>query len=67
MAARHLLLVAVGRRDYSARELTVRSGMIVSGSLIESGWLWATTEEGTTGWVPLNVLEPCNKNPAKRA
>ena len=50
---------AVARRDYSARELTVQAGMSVAGSLIESGWIWATSEAGASGWVPLRVLEPC--------
>jgi hypothetical protein len=51
--------VAVARRDYCARELTVRPGTVLTGSLIESGWLWVTTEAGATGWVPLSVLERC--------
>ena len=48
---------AVLRRDYCARELTIRRGTFVRGSLIESGWLWATTDAGASGWVPLEVLE----------
>ena len=48
---------AVAQRDYCARELTVRRGTVVSGSLIECGWLWATTDAGVSGWVPLRVLE----------
>jgi hypothetical protein len=48
---------AVLQRDYCARELTVRRGTVVTGSLIESGWLWATTDTGVSGWVPLRVLE----------
>ncbi len=48
---------AVLQRDYCARELTVRRGTVVTGSLIESGWLWATTDAGVSGWVPLRVLE----------
>ena len=48
---------AVAQRDYCARELTVRRGAVVTGSLVESGWLWATTDTGVFGWVPLRVLE----------
>ena len=48
---------AVARRDYTARELTVRSGMLIAGSLTESGWIWAKTDAGVSGWVPLRVLE----------
>lgn len=48
------------RRDYCARELTVRPGTVVAGSLIESGWLWATADGHAYAWVPLNVLEPCS-------
>jgi hypothetical protein len=55
--------LAIARRDYCARELTVRPGMVVAGSLTESGWLWATTEEGANGWVPLKVLKPCHDHP----
>lgn len=51
---------ATVRRDYCARELSVRRGAVVTGSLIESGWLWATTDAGESGWVPLNVLEQCD-------
>ena len=48
---------AVLRRDYCARELSVKPGSLVSGEIVESGWLWATQEQGDPGWVPLEVLE----------
>lgn len=50
--------VAVLLRDYSAHELTVVPGQILSATLSESGWVWATTESGEEGWVPLENLSP---------
>ena len=43
-------------RDYTARELTVASGDLVTGSLTESGWAWVTNATGHSGWVPLSHL-----------
>ena len=45
-------------RDYSAHELSVVPGQILSATLFESGWVWATTERGEEGWVPLENLSP---------
>jgi len=44
-------------RDYSAKELTVRAGDVVSAGRVESGWAWVTTADGESGWVPLRNLE----------
>ena len=44
------------RRDYTAAELPLAAGDVVSGELIVSGWLWATAADGRTGWVPLHCL-----------
>ena len=44
-------------RDYVARELSLKPGDEVRATLRESGWVWATTPSGKTGWVPLNCLE----------
>lgn len=44
-------------RDYSAVELPLEPGMEISGELRESGWLWASTPDGRSGWVPLNCLQ----------
>jgi hypothetical protein len=49
-------------RDYSARELSVVPGQILSATLSESGWVWATTESGEEGWVPLENLSPWLKD-----
>jgi hypothetical protein len=45
------------RRDYNARELSVSEGEVLTASLIESGWVWATSQSGETGWVPQACLE----------
>ncbi|HNS39005.1 MAG: peptide-binding protein [Anaerolineae bacterium] len=46
-------------RDYTAAELALEPGDVVSGELAESGWLWATTPDGRMGWAPLGHLEEC--------
>ena len=43
-------------RDYTARELTVESGQVVTASFTESGWAWVTNATGDSGWVPLKHL-----------
>lgn len=45
-------------RDYTAAELPLEPGDMVSGELLESGWLWANAPDGRQGWAPLNCLEP---------
>ncbi|MBN2172175.1 MAG: peptide-binding protein [Candidatus Krumholzibacteriota bacterium] len=45
-------------REYEPVELPVREGEVLTASLEESGWIWATDETGMSGWVPLKVLEP---------
>jgi hypothetical protein len=45
-------------RNYSAIELSVAPDQVLSASLFESGWIWATNEDGEEGWVPLDNLEP---------
>jgi ribonuclease PH len=44
-------------RDYTAAELPLEPGDVVSGELVEGGWLWATAPDGREGWAPLNCLE----------
>ena len=44
-------------RDYAAAELALVPGDMVSGDLVESGWLWATAADGQIGWAPLDCLE----------
>ncbi len=43
-------------RDYTAAELALEPGDVVSGDLVESGWLWATAADGRSGWAPLECL-----------
>lgn len=43
-------------RDYTARELTVEAGTVLTAEWEESGWIWATDGDGGTGWVPLENL-----------
>jgi hypothetical protein len=50
--------IAMLKRDYSAHELTVSPGQVLSATLYESGWVWATTEMGERGWVSLENLSP---------
>jgi len=54
---------AIGRiiEHYNATELTVRAGTELTFSREESGWLWCTTPEGNSGWVPqenVEIIEP---------
>ena len=43
-------------RDYTAAELALEPGDVVSGDLVESGWLWARADDGRSGWAPLECL-----------
>lgn len=45
-------------RDYTATELSVATGQTITAEYLESGWAWATTDSGASGWVPLSHLEP---------
>lgn len=44
--------------DYSARELDVDEGGVLTGSRILNGWLWCESDSSGPGWVPLANLEP---------
>ena len=44
-------------RDYDARELSVKAGDILVALEILNGFAMVRNSQGTTGWVPLNVLE----------
>ena len=50
------------QRDYDAAELPLVPGDVVSGDLVESGWLWATAAGGQAGWAPLDCLEPVRRD-----
>ncbi|HLG79099.1 MAG TPA: SH3 domain-containing protein [Ktedonobacteraceae bacterium] len=44
------------RYDYSARELTVAAGEVVTLAVEESGWAWCTNQQAQSGWVPVANL-----------
>lgn len=46
----------VCRREYSARELSVRAGAVVTVLEAESGWCWCADSLGRRGWVPAGHL-----------
>jgi hypothetical protein len=46
-------------RDYTAAELPLEPGDVISGDLVESGWLWATDPDGRQGWIPQDCLIDC--------
>ncbi len=47
---------ARARRDYSALELTVAEGEVVTVVECESGWCWVKNARGDAGWVPASTL-----------
>ncbi len=51
------------RCDYSARELSVRAGELLTVELEESGWVWARNAAGESGWVPVRNLGPSQERP----
>jgi len=44
-------------RDYDSTELTIKPGDVLMGILIESGWLYASNQQGEQGWVPIECVE----------
>lgn len=48
--------VGILLRDYNAVEMSLEPGDVVSGKLVEGGWLWATAANGQQGWAPLDCL-----------
>jgi uncharacterized protein YgiM (DUF1202 family) len=44
------------RRDYTARELDVRTGTDVVLGETMHGWVWATAADGRSGWIPLSCV-----------
>lgn len=45
------------RRDFDARELTVAVGVKLTLHFSESGFVWVTTADGATGWLPDACVE----------
>jgi hypothetical protein len=49
--------LARSREAYTARELDVRTGDVLTGTRQLNGWLWACAVRGSvSGWVPLANL-----------
>lgn len=48
---------AVATEYYSAIELDVEVGEIVSGNRTLNGWLWCSKENGDRGWLPVENVE----------
>jgi hypothetical protein len=49
-------------RDYNALELTIAPGEILDIEFEESGFCWASKENGEHGWVPCDHLAPVQGN-----
>lgn len=47
----------VMRCDYSSAELSVSPGEQLVLHKLESGWYWASNNEGKSGWVPADNIE----------
>ncbi len=47
------------RYDYTALELSVSIGEIVTVMQEESGWLWCINQSGEKGWVPAESVVAC--------
>ncbi len=54
---------ARAKRNYNAVELEVKPGDHLAVEMAESGWCWATHENGQSGWVPLACLEIADQAP----
>lgn len=49
---------ARAREDYTARELSVRTGELLMGEKTLNGWVWCARLSGSgSGWVPLDNLQ----------
>ncbi|NTV35589.1 MAG: hypothetical protein HGA53_01415 [Anaerolineaceae bacterium] len=49
--------LAVVKQDYNAVELELHPGEKCTLHQLESGWYWATHQNGQTGWAPADCLE----------
>lgn len=57
---------AVAARDYSARELSVAPGEILTALSGESGWLWCERPGAASGWIPAHVWEPVSEGMSEK-
>ncbi len=51
------------QQHYTARELSVAPGGLVTAERVESGWVFGSTAQGEQGWVPLKCLSPIDGIP----
>lgn len=49
---------AIAKSDYTAKELNVRVGDVLTGSTVLNGWCWCLhSQRAESGWVPLANLQ----------
>lgn len=53
--------VAIALKSYSAQELNTRVGEILTLSYELNGWGWVENEEHSSGWVPMENIQPIDK------
>jgi hypothetical protein len=55
-------------RSYDTTELSADADAVIAVIEVdeESGWLWCRADDGGTGWVPINVLEPVEETVTAR-
>ena len=46
----------VAKEDYTAAELTCRSGQVLTAKKETHGWVFCLSEDGSSGWVPRKNL-----------
>ena len=44
--------------DYTAKELSVHTGAVVTLGEAISGWVWVTAADGCAGWIPATCIAP---------
>ncbi len=52
---------AFAARDYSARELSIAPGDLLTALVLESGWLWCERPGSPAGWIPAHAWEPAEE------
>lgn len=54
-------MTGVAKRSYTARELALAVGDLLSLHYEEAGWYWATNQSGQSGWAPASHLDSPEK------
>jgi hypothetical protein len=47
---------ALAREEYSALELSVSEGEVITTLIEEGGWYWSQNSAGSSGWVPVTCF-----------